>query len=204
LVDGLEDGTAEDLAVRLGQCLRDGTVLDLQGAAVAAELLRSALLGKPPAGQAEPVVRLMDVDPRGLLITNAEIEGRLDLRNAAVSSAVTITKSIISDGVDLSGARLGRGLDFTGSTVSTLDLTGAAIAGSLALSAARLTGTDQNRNSLVADNLQVSGHAFLNEGFTAAGAVRLPGAHITGQLNMGGARLTGSDQDGNSSLVADS
>ena len=39
-------------------------------------------------------------------------------------------------------------------------------------------------------------------GFTAAGAVLLPGADITGQLNCSGAQLTGTDSDGNA-LIAD-
>jgi hypothetical protein len=42
----------------------------------------------------------------------------------------------------------------------------------------------------------------LSEGFTAAGAVRLLGAVITGQLTCDGARLTGSDGDGDA-LIGD-
>ena len=43
---------------------------------------------------------------------------------------------------------------------------------------------------------------LLTGGFTAAGAVRLLGAEITGQLNCSGAQLTGADSDGDA-LIAD-
>jgi hypothetical protein len=50
--------------------------------------------------------------------------------------------------------------------------------------------------------MKTGGDVFLTGGFTAAGVVRLRGADITGQLGCRGARLTGTDSDGNT-LVAD-
>ena len=51
--------------------------------------------------------------------------------------------------------------------------------GQLTLQGAKLTGANQNRQSLIADDLEVIGAAFLDEGFTAAGAVRLHVARLS-------------------------
>ena len=61
---------------------------------------------------------------------------------------------------------------------------------------------DSDGDALSADGMKVGGDVFLDKGFTAAGAVRLAGADITGQLNCRGAQLTGRDNDGNA-LAAD-
>ncbi|MGW7055112.1 hypothetical protein [Streptomyces sp. NPDC054887] len=53
----------------------------------------------------------------------------------------------------------------------------------------------------MADGLKASG-VFLDGDFSAAGAVRLMSAEITGQLSLRGAELTGADSDGNA-VVAD-
>ena len=45
--------------------------------------------------------------------------------------------------------------------------------------------------TLFAEGMQAGGDVFLGDGFTAAGAVRLPGAVIAGQLNCNGAELAG-------------
>jgi hypothetical protein len=55
---------------------------------------------------------------------------------------------------------------------------------------ATLNGVDRDGNALVCDRLIADG-LFLDEGFTAAGAVRLPDANIAGQLNCRRAKLTG-------------
>ena len=90
-----------------------------------------------------------------------------------------------------------RALSLSRSTLSaSLRLPGAEITGPLDCSGAQLTGRDSHGNALVAEMMKVSGGVFLNEGFTAAGAVRLIGADITGQLDCSGARLTGTDTNG--------
>ena len=91
-------------------------------------------------------------------------------------------------------------------------LNGADITGDLSLSGAQLTGTDHDGNALVADGMKAHHDVLLDSGpaddqgvrppFTAAGAVRLARADITGQLSCSGAQLTGTDRDGNA-LVAD-
>ena len=84
----------------------------------------------------------------------------------------------------------------------TVRLSNADITGQLSCSGAQLTGTDSHGDALVADGLKVSGGMFLIEGFTAAGAVRLPAAEITGQLGCRGAQLKGANNDGDA-LAAD-
>jgi hypothetical protein len=75
--------------------------------------------------------------------------------------------------------------------------------GALSCRGAHLTGCDNDGNALVADGIRVGGEGvLLDNGFTAAGAVRLPRADITGALSCGGARLTGRDKD-DRALVAD-
>jgi len=93
-------------------------------------------------------------------------------------------------------------------TCSILDLSKATIIGHTKAGAVRLrdchingrlscTGAELRNNSglaLAADNMQAGYDVFLNGGFTAtgagdAGAVRLRGCHIGGQLNCIGARL---------------
>ena len=91
-------------------------------------------------------------------------------------------------------------------------LNGADITGDLSFSGAQLTGTDHDGNALVADGMKAEHDVLLDKEpaddgavwppFTAAGAVRLARADITGQLSCSGAQLTGTDHDGNA-LVAD-
>jgi hypothetical protein len=94
-------------------------------------------------------------------------------------------------------------LDLSSSTLTgPVRLIGAKITGQLNCSGTTLNGTDGERNALVADLLKADGGVLLRKGFTAAGAVRLYGADITGTLSFSGAALTGTDNDGNA-LVAD-
>jgi hypothetical protein len=82
-------------------------------------------------------------------------------------------------------------------------LPGAHIGGQLSFAGAILT--NPNGPALFADGMIVDSDANLNNGFTAtghgkSGAVRLPGAHIGGQLSFAGAILTNPDGP---ALVAD-
>src|SRR5664279_4936695 len=134
-----------------------------------------------------------------LKLEDASIAGQLDLAGAQLGTDRTGT-SLAAANLQVDGdAFLNR--EFTAAGV--VCLRAAHIAGQLDLAGAKL-GTDQTGRtgtSLVADNLQVDGDAFLNWGFTAAGAVGLAGAHITGQLNLRRTKL-GTDSTG-TSLSAD-
>jgi hypothetical protein len=81
-------------------------------------------------------------------------------------------------------------------SAGALRLAGADIAGSLICADAQLDGCDENGYALVADEIRVGGSMMLNEGFTASGAVRLPGANIARNLVCSGAQLSGQDYQG--------
>jgi hypothetical protein len=89
-------------------------------------------------------------------------------------------------------------LTFTGA----VNLLGADITGQFICSGAKITGTDADNNALSADGIKVGGAIFLDEEFTAIGAIRLLGADITGDLIGRGAKITGTDTD-NNALSAD-
>jgi hypothetical protein len=165
------------------------------------------------------------VHAKGVRLRGVRISGRLDLEaatlrcalrlatcflddsnpvqlNYATASLLEITHSHL-DGVQ--GARLvvTKRLSLASSTFAhPVHLLGAGIDGQLSCRGAQLQGSDANGDALVADRLKVGGDVFLDEWFTAAGAIRLPSAEITGQLNCRGAQLQGSDANGDA-LVAD-
>jgi hypothetical protein len=125
--------------------------------------------------------------------------GRLDCSGAQLTGHDDDGNALVADGLKADGDMfLSDGFTAAGA----VRLSGADLTGQLNCAGAQLTGRDNGGNVLVADQLKVGGDAFLNDGFTAAGAVRLLGANITGQLNCAGAQLTGHNNDGNA-LVAD-
>lgn len=116
------------------------------------------------------------LDPLGVRIHGARITGTLDLTH--VPAAV---------GIELRGCYFDRAVFLTGARLPWLTL-----------SASHLPALD-------GDGLRVQGDVLLGDGFTATGhgeegAVRLLGAHISGQLNLNGARLA---NDAGPALVAD-
>ena len=134
-----------------------------------------------------------------LRLLGADISGQLSCRGARLTGADTDGDALIADGVKVGGdVFLDQGFTADGA----VRLSGAHITGQLNCRGARLTGADTDGNALIAEAVKVGGHVLLDQGFTTAGAVRLLGADITGQLSCRGARLTGADTDGNA-LVAD-
>ena len=126
-------------------------------------------------------------------LPGADITGQLSCRGAQLTGQNRGGDALVGDGMKVGGdVFLDRGFTAAGA----VRLPGAAITGKLNCRGAQLTGQNQSRNALVGDGMKVGGDVFLDRGFTAAGAVRLPGAEITGQLNCRGARLTGQNQDG--------
>jgi hypothetical protein len=101
--------------------------------------------------------------------------------------------TLAADGVKVAGNVL---LNDGFTTAGALRLPGADIAGSLICSGAQLNGRDENGYALVADEIRVGGSVLLNEGFSSAGAVRLPSADIVRGLVCSGARLSGQDDQG--------
>lgn len=160
------------------------------------------------------------VQPRGLRLRGVRITGALKLEYAelrcpltlvncyldspeavnlhgAKSPGLVLTGCYLTAGLTADGIEATHGLDLSGSTLrGPLVLSGADITGRLRCSGAHLAGSDGSGNALVADQVKVSAGVLLDGGFTADGAVRLPGADITGDLECSGARLNGQDDQG--------
>jgi hypothetical protein len=133
-----------------------------------------------------------------LRLKNAYIAGRLSCHNTHLTGADSENNALHADWMKVGG---GLFLDGTFTAAGAVRLPGADITGPLVCSGAQLNGTDPDGNALHAAGIKVSGGVYLESGFTAAGAVRLTGADITGQLSFRDGHLTGTDR-GNA-LVAD-
>jgi hypothetical protein len=124
-------------------------------------------------------------------LLGAHIRGQLNLNGARLSNEAG--PALIGDGLHVDGDVFGGGFIATGSgELGAVRLPGARVAGQLNLNGAELL--NQAGPALIADGLHVAGGLVLAEGFTATGhyergAVRMPGAHISGQLNLDGAKL---------------
>ncbi len=188
--------------------------LDLDGAALRCPLsLESCYLDAP-----EPVSLEM-ANASGVMMARCHLAGlsgamltakHLDLSRSILSGPIELGSANIAGYLTCSGAELtsrsedGNALDGNGIRVGgdvflregftasgTVRLAGADIRGQLACRGAKLTGRGEDGYALAGDGIKVGGDVFLDEGFTASGTVRLLGGDIAGQLNCGGARLTG-------------
>ena len=117
---------------------------------------------------------------------------------------VSLAGSYLSDALLARRLCLTHDLDLGGATLrAAVNLDGANIGGVLDCSAAQLR--NDSGPAFYADGLTVSDSVFLRAGFTAAGAgedgaVRLPGANISGMLDCSGAQLR---NDSGPALFAD-
>jgi hypothetical protein len=156
------------------------------------------------------------VDRRGIHLLSANVVGRVDLLSATVpfplglvkcrvadeivlqyahlallSLSGSWTQSIMADGVNVAGSVFLRG-GFTSD--GEVRLLGAKIGGDLDCSGGHfenpfLVGSVDISKSLAADGVAITGNAFLRDGFTAVGEVRLLGAQIGGNLECSGGKL---------------
>jgi len=124
-------------------------------------------------------------------LDNAEISGQLNCDGAQLTGRDSDGYALAAGAIKCGNVSLGEGF-----TAGAVQLVGADIARDLGCLGARLTGRDKDGYALSAARVKVGGNVFLTGGFTAAGAVQLTVADIVGQLNCGGARLTGRDKDG--------
>ena len=106
------------------------------------------------------------VDPRGLKVYAARIDGELDLSSATVPFPLFLSHCRLTGPADLSYL-----------TIPELQLCGS------------------STRSLYLDGAEVKGDVFLNKGFSAEGEVRLLGAQIGGDLVCGGGTFKGSGDD---------
>ncbi|HET9142134.1 hypothetical protein [Actinophytocola sp.] len=182
-----------DIEGVVAAAMRDGTRLDLDGGAVAAELLAELLTG---AGG--PALRL----------DRAHITGRLDLEGRTVDAVIALRRCVFEHpprlmkarlvGLSLRGARvpglLARNLRVGSDLVleagftstGTVDLTDATVDGTVRLSGAVLRRP--GGNALLAARLRVSG-SITAAALRADGEVRLRGANVGGSVHLTGARL---------------
>ncbi|MFC7335460.1 hypothetical protein [Rhodocista pekingensis] len=175
--------------------------------------------GEMPTVQADTIRALclglwddVRLDPRGVRIFGARIDGELDLsdgisvgplkllgchlqaplilKNATLPSLYLSASRLDAD-FNAEGAHINGDLYCTGrfQTMSAINLIGARIGGDLDLSSACLDSDD--RSSLVADRIVIKGNVFCAEDFNTKGTVRLLGAHIGGDADFGDASLDG-------------
>ena len=161
----------------------------------------------------DPAVRRL-VDPQGIQVRGARIEGRLDLSFARMPFPLLLSLSGIPEGIFLRESRTAS-ISFEGTHTGpisadrlTVDgtvflrngflakglvrLLGARIRGNFDCHGGVFAGTETETPAgktivaLNADRLDVGGGVFLREGFHATGEVRLLGAHIRGDLDCHG------------------
>jgi hypothetical protein len=175
---------------------------------IRAELLRELVLGR--SGER--------LDPLGVRVHGARITGTLDLTHVPAAVGIELRGCVFErqvlmvsarlpwltlagshlcaldcDGLQVDGdVLLGDGFTATGQgDYGAVRLLGAHIKGQLNLNGARLT--NETGPALIGDGLHVDGDVFgggfIATGHCELGAVRLPGAHIIGQLNFNGAEL---------------
>ena len=101
---------------------------------------------------------------KGIRLRGARITGRLDLQGVDCSHDLTLTQCYLEKPPSFLNARI-RGLHLSGSTCP----------------------------GLIADNAQFEGSVFLRRGFISTGEISMPGARISGDLQICDARLS-SDQ----------
>jgi hypothetical protein len=111
------------------------------------------------------------IDPKGMHIEAAKIDGPLDLAHVAVPMPLGFRECAFSYGVNLVQA-----------STYTLSFGGSFIRGSGGI-------------ALWADGIHVNGNVFLRDGFRARGAVRLVGATLTGDLTCNGGTFYNPNQD---------
>src|SRR5664280_986617 len=168
-----------------------------------------ACFGPPRAIRVRGALVIASLD-----LSDLDLRCPLELSGCHLNSVVNLEKTKAPDvslaGSYLSGALLARrlclthDLDLGGATLqAAVNLDGANIGGALACSGAQLR--NDSGPALYADGLTVGDSVFLRAGFTATGAgedgaVRLPGANISGQLACSGAQLR---NDSGPALLAD-
>ncbi|GAB2966432.1 hypothetical protein LWP59_22095 [Amycolatopsis acidiphila] len=198
----------------LAKAVASGEWFDAAGEPVRGEVIRRMLLGRFPwpdgAGPDPRGIRLRGAELAGGLDLG-EVETRLPLRlvDCRTTEPVVLSGARLST-VDLSGlagrnvvaveTRFDRALLLVGARLScasadgTVDLAAAHVGSVLDLSGAHLVNTGPDGPAFHGNNLTTAGGVFLNRGFRAEGGgplgtVRLSGAELGGQLNLGGAWL---------------
>ena len=196
------EGVALRCALRLEDCYLDaGKPVCLDHATAYRLILTRCHL----AGLTGEMLSAREVDLSGSTLTGplqllgADITGQLICSGAKLIGQDNAPYALIGGWM-----RVGAGvfLDEGFTAAGAIELVGADITGQFNCRGAKLDGQDKAGYALVGDRMKVGGNVFLDEGFTAAGAIELVGADITGQLSCRGAKLDGQDEAGYA-LIAD-
>ncbi|MEV6415203.1 hypothetical protein [Kribbella sp. NPDC051718] len=131
-------------------------------------------------------------------LIGARLSGHLSMTGAMIHGSNSKGIGLIADRLQVDDNVYLGSLNCAGA----VQLMSAQVTGSLSMSGASINGANPRGVSLIADRLRVDSRVTLNEGFTTAGAVRLAGARIGGQLILNGADLRGTNADGQS-LIAE-
>jgi predicted acyltransferase (DUF342 family) len=159
----------------------------------------NALVGDQMKAGAEVLLDGKFTAAGAVRLPGADITGQLDCTDAKLNGQDKDRNALVGDGMKVGGNVYLRG-KFT--AAGAIRLPGADIKARLDCTDAKLNGQNQRGNALVGDGMKVGAEVLLGGKFTAAGAIRLQGADITGELNCAGAKLTGQNQRGNA-LVGD-
>lgn len=127
-----------------------------------------------------------------IILNGADITGLLSCRDTKLTGTIPTDMALVGYGMKVGGSVFLERFNAPGA----VNLSAAQVTGHLTCSGAQLTEPDSDGNVLVADQLQVGRSVFLNDGFTAAGAVQLTGADITGDLDCSGAQLKHANSKG--------
>jgi hypothetical protein len=154
-----------------------------------------------------------DKDGDSLILSAAKISGSVFLSNGFVAAgAARLARADITGSVSCGGARLGHnneqnslvgdglrvsrdvalntdrdGVPFTAS--GAVRFTGADIVGQLKCQGAQLLGGDRDGDALFCNGVKVGDSVYLDQGFSAAGAVKFSRASIAGSFHCRGAHL---------------
>lgn len=135
-------------------------------------------------------------------LAGAAIGGQLRCRSAQITGADQDGDSLIASGIKVGGSVL---LDREFSANGAIQLSGADVVGSLRLQGAEL-GVNKERYSLDGPGMRLGRDFSLDRApdgrlVTSKGAIRLAAVDITGSIRLQGARLQGSDRDGDSLVL---
>jgi hypothetical protein len=172
-----------------------GTVL-LRGATISGQLsLEHARVSCGPAEGGPPPHRRRSVG--AVCLSGSTVAGNLVLRHAQLAAATMsalMAENLIIKGHAGACESRHEGLTATGSgPLGAVCLAGASVTGQLSLRGTTLV--NESGPALLADLITIGDGARLDQDFSAdgegeAGAVRLPEARISGDLQLNGARLT--------------
>jgi len=169
----------------LTNALREGQVMDLSSNntesavdrehAIPSSAIRQVILAPP-----------RDLDPHGLRIHGALVQGVLDLQHAVVPFVVTFERCEITSGILAEGLRVKR-LNVIDCIVSQLLLDTAHIDERLDLSDSTFNNPDGIAINL--DGAVIDGDLFAMNDFAALGEISAMGVRIAGQMQLSGATV---------------